>query len=407
MNSMPTRDAAGVSKRDVSQDRAPAQPPERPARAPSPRADGFPAAAEPNALGLLPPHTAMNDPAWNAAGLPDANLLGSCRPGLGLPGPGIPGPLRWGISVALALGVPLLLTVIVPRLGPGPHATLRIELALQPLGSRSGAAAGSGGAPARGTSAGVERSTTQGGAGSEAARSLMPEPRPAAQKMAPPPAAQPDLSLAPPAAQPIAPRAALPSAPQEAHLPAAASAGETAPAFARNLAAPAPAAPALPARADPAPATSVPAHALDRPAGGGAADGGSAVAVSAAHEAADAAATAAQESAGTGPGGVGGAAGNAGTVGPESLDAGFGLASAVHPAYPAAALAQGRGGRARIEVEIEPSGSVARVRILDETGRWGFGAAAQRAYASARFTPPRLAGRPVRVVLRKTIEFEP
>jgi TonB family protein len=58
-------------------------------------------------------------------------------------------------------------------------------------------------------------------------------------------------------------------------------------------------------------------------------------------------------------------------------------------------------------VEIEATGSVARVTVLDETGRWGFGAAAQRAYAAARFTPPRIAGRPVRVVLRKTIEFEP
>jgi TonB family protein len=95
------------------------------------------------------------------------------------------------------------------------------------------------------------------------------------------------------------------------------------------------------------------------------------------------------------------------TVGPEALDSGFGLAVPVRLPYPPAALARGQAGRARIEMEIEPTGRVARVTVLDETAGWGFGDAARQGYVRARFTPPTVQARPVRVLLRKTIEFLP
>jgi TonB family protein len=115
--------------------------------------------------------------------------------------------------------------------------------------------------------------------------------------------------------------------------------------------------------------------------------------------------------AGTGAPGAGisgtGAGNTGGSVGPEALDGGFGLALPVRLPYPPAALARGQAGRARIEMEIEPSGRVARVTVLDETAGWGFGDAARQGYVRARFTPPTVNARPVRVLLRKTIEFRP
>jgi TonB family protein len=81
--------------------------------------------------------------------------------------------------------------------------------------------------------------------------------------------------------------------------------------------------------------------------------------------------------------------------------------SVVRPIYPPAALRLRLSGVARIEVEVDPRGRVRRVTVLEETGRWGFGEAARDAFAAARFTPPRLQGRPVRVLWHKTVIFQP
>jgi TonB family protein len=100
-------------------------------------------------------------------------------------------------------------------------------------------------------------------------------------------------------------------------------------------------------------------------------------------------------------------AGGAPQVEAEALDPGFGLLTPVVPRYPEAARRLGRSGQARIEVEVDRGGRVLAVRILAESGRWGFGEAARRAYLDARFSPPRRAGRPVEVRWRKTLLFRP
>ncbi len=286
------------------------------------------------------------------------------------PGPGWPAPLRWSASVALALGLPVVLALAAQRLGPGPHATLRIELALQPLDGGMGS----------------------GGMGARGDASHASEPRPAA----------------PASPQPTAPLALLPAPPNEAAVPPVSApmpdARVATPAALVSAAAPArtPEPPPVAAHLSPP----IPRERLDasQPAPGPVARTASAGAWSAAGASATESRRAApgvqaENGAETGSG--------AGTVHPEALDAGFGLASPVRLAYPPEALARAQGGRARIEVEIEPDGRVARVTVLEETGQAGFGSAARQAYSRARFTPPRMAGRAVRVVLRKTIEFEP
>ncbi len=60
-----------------------------------------------------------------------------------------------------------------------------------------------------------------------------------------------------------------------------------------------------------------------------------------------------------------------------------------------------------LEIEVAPDGRVAKVAVVRESKGWGFGAAARRAFANAVFTPPRVAGRPVRVLWRKTLHFRP
>lgn len=297
------------------------------------------------------------------------------------PAPGWPAGLRWSASVALALGLPVLLALAAQRLGPGPHATLRIELALQPLGRGMGPG---------GSRAG---SSADAGAGSASGQ------RPAALPVSPQPTAT--VSLLP--ALPGEP--AVPPAPAPAPDPRAATPAVTVSTTVSVTAlAPTPEQPPVAARPPPP----VPRKQLDvvQPAPGPAARTAAAGSWSAAG-------TSATERRGRVPGDQAedgaetGTGRGAGTVRPEALDAGFGLAAPVRLAYPAEALAHGQGGRARIEVEIEPDGRVARVTVLEETGEWGFGAAARQAYARARFTEPRMAGSAVRVVLRKTIEFEP
>lgn len=94
-------------------------------------------------------------------------------------------------------------------------------------------------------------------------------------------------------------------------------------------------------------------------------------------------------------------------VAPTELDSGFALLQGGQARYPARARRLGRSGEARLEVEIDSDGTVRSVRVLKETGQWGFGQAARAAYEGARFSPPRAGGRPVRVVWRKTLRFTP
>lgn len=91
----------------------------------------------------------------------------------------------------------------------------------------------------------------------------------------------------------------------------------------------------------------------------------------------------------------------------QALDAGFGLISPITLAYPEAARRARKAGRVRLEVEVGPDGSVLAVRVLEATAGWGFAEAARDAYEQARFAPPRWQGRPVRVLWRKTLLFQP
>lgn len=102
-----------------------------------------------------------------------------------------------------------------------------------------------------------------------------------------------------------------------------------------------------------------------------------------------------------------GADGDGPAVAPEQLDAGFRLLAPVSPAYPERAQLLGRGGEVRVELAVGRDGSVERVQVLDETGHWGFGHAVRRAYRGARFSPPTVRGRPVRVLWRQTVIFRP
>jgi TonB family protein len=91
----------------------------------------------------------------------------------------------------------------------------------------------------------------------------------------------------------------------------------------------------------------------------------------------------------------------------EALDAGFRLLSRGPLTYPGRARRLSRGGEARVEVGVDPTGRVSGVTVLHETRGWGFGEAARAAYAQARFTPPTVNGRPVHVRWRKTLRFQP
>ncbi len=91
----------------------------------------------------------------------------------------------------------------------------------------------------------------------------------------------------------------------------------------------------------------------------------------------------------------------------SSLDDGFRPLSQGALVYPSRARRLHVGGEARLEIEIEPDGRVRVLRVLSESGNWGFGRAARRAFEHARFTPPTVNGRPVRVRWRKTLRFQP
>jgi TonB family protein len=91
----------------------------------------------------------------------------------------------------------------------------------------------------------------------------------------------------------------------------------------------------------------------------------------------------------------------------EALDPGFSLLTPVEMAYPDAARRARKAGRVRLEVEIGPDGRVLAVHVVEATPGWGFAVAARSAYEGARFSPPRRHGRPVRVLWRKTLLFQP
>ena len=94
-------------------------------------------------------------------------------------------------------------------------------------------------------------------------------------------------------------------------------------------------------------------------------------------------------------------------VTPRQLDAGFRQLKGTSPRYPTGARRAGVPGEVRMELEINPAGQVERVEIMGETGGWGFGDAVRRAYLAARFSPPTMAGEPVRVRWRQTLRFTP
>jgi TonB family protein len=94
-------------------------------------------------------------------------------------------------------------------------------------------------------------------------------------------------------------------------------------------------------------------------------------------------------------------------VAPYQLDEGFGLIRAVSPEYPQRAKRLGKGGEVRVELAIAVDGNVERIRVLRESGGWGFGRSVRQAYRQARFSRPTVRGRPVRVLWRQTVIFRP
>jgi TonB family protein len=301
---------------------------------------------------------------------PGAGPALSARP----PDPALPAPWRWALSAALAVGVPVLLGWAAQRLGPGPHAPVRIELTLQTVGGSGGpAAAGAhrGGIAAPGNAPRDE----QAFAISNRSRAPRASPGNAA------PALEPALGALDAAHPDAAPAPASPAVRDSRHPLAAAA----------------------------VPPDSLAAQPVSTRSGRGDSGAANPAGPSVGGLSAGGPSTGGPSAGGTAAPGLGarGLDGARQTVGPEALDSGFGLAVPVRLPYPPAALARGQAGRARIEMEIEPTGRVARVTVLDETAGWGFGDAARQGYVRARFTPPTVQARPVRVLLRKTIEFLP
>ena len=94
-------------------------------------------------------------------------------------------------------------------------------------------------------------------------------------------------------------------------------------------------------------------------------------------------------------------------VTPVQLDPGFRQVAGRSPRYPMGARRAGVVGEVQMELEIAPNGLVDRVEIVQETSGWGFGEAVRLAYLAARFSPPTMAGKPVRVRWRRTLRFSP
>ena len=94
-------------------------------------------------------------------------------------------------------------------------------------------------------------------------------------------------------------------------------------------------------------------------------------------------------------------------VSPQQLDAGFRQIAGAPPRYPRQARRAGVAGEVQLELQIATTGMVERVHISDEPVGWGFGEEVRRAYLAARFSPPTVAGQPVRVRWIKTLRFQP
>ncbi len=92
---------------------------------------------------------------------------------------------------------------------------------------------------------------------------------------------------------------------------------------------------------------------------------------------------------------------------PGRLDPGFRLIRAVLPVYPERARRLRKGGRVRVELSVNPDGRVGEITVSDESGGWGFADSVRAAYRAARFSPPTVGGRAVRVLWRKTLVFKP
>jgi len=273
------------------------------------------------------------------------------------------GPLlRWGTSLVL---VGLLVTAMaerVPPLRPPPRpAPLRLEWVRLPAPAR----------PAAPPSA------------SPALPEAPPTPPPAAPPARPIVAAPPQAPAPPPDAPPVVAATQAPDTPAVTAAPPAAPALDVTPR-------PLPYLPALPKspEAQAASAAVVPTPAAPTPDTGPASS-------------ADAAAPAAESAPRAAP------AAPPLVVDAARLDAGFRLLRPVEVAYPELARRLRRGGTVELEVEVTPDGRVARVAVLAESGSWGFGRAARTAYREARFTPPTVAGRPVRVLWHQQLRFEP
>jgi TonB family protein len=91
-------------------------------------------------------------------------------------------------------------------------------------------------------------------------------------------------------------------------------------------------------------------------------------------------------------------------AGDAAIDAPARSLSPLQPAYPAAAAAAGIEAVVRVEILIDPTGAVLEARPLDHVG-YGLEDAAVRALRSARFTPPRRHGHPVRVRMIWSLAF--
>jgi len=91
----------------------------------------------------------------------------------------------------------------------------------------------------------------------------------------------------------------------------------------------------------------------------------------------------------------------------DRLDPGFEMQGRLSPRYPARALRNRRSGMVRLALDVNESGRVERVTVLEETPGWGFADAALAAAGQISFSPPTMQGRPVRVRWLKTLVFRP
>ncbi len=89
------------------------------------------------------------------------------------------------------------------------------------------------------------------------------------------------------------------------------------------------------------------------------------------------------------------------------LDTGFRLLREVRPHYPAEARWRKISGWARLELLVNNEGQVVRIALLEKSGSVGFGRSALEAWGKARFTPPTMEGRAVRVRWRQMVYFRP